>query len=86
MKSRPRLVIEIKAHTDTRGSEEYNLKLSDDRARATMQYVVSKGIDKNRISGKGYGETQPLINCGENCTDEEHAKNRRIEFIIVSGL
>ncbi|MFL9843226.1 OmpA family protein [Flavobacterium rhizosphaerae] len=86
MKSRPRMVINIKAHTDTRGSEEYNLKLSDDRARATMQYVLSKGISKERISSKGYGETEPLIDCGENCTDEEHAKNRRIEFIIVSGL
>jgi outer membrane protein OmpA-like peptidoglycan-associated protein/tetratricopeptide (TPR) repeat protein len=85
MKTMPELIIEVKAHTDTRGSAEYNLKLSDDRARAAVQYVISQGIDPKRINGKGYGESEPLINCGENCTDEQHAQNRRTEFIIVKG-
>ncbi|MXN92790.1 OmpA family protein [Flavobacterium sp. Sd200] len=79
----PTMVISVKTHSDSRGSDEYNLKLSDDRARATVQYVVSKGIAKERISGKGYGESEPLIKCGDNCTDEQHAQNRRVEFIIV---
>ncbi|NDJ00060.1 OmpA family protein [Flavobacterium sp. LaA7.5] len=83
MKADPKMVIMIKAHTDNRGSEEYNMNLSDQRAKATVQYVMSKGIDKSRISGKGYGESELKINCGENCTEEQHAINRRTEFIIV---
>jgi len=83
MKSMPQMVIMAKAHTDNRGSEEYNLALSDRRARATVQYVLTKGIDAARISGKGYGESEPKVNCGENCTEEQHALNRRIEFLIV---
>lgn len=83
MKANPTMIIELKAHTDSRGSAEYNLKLSDDRAKATVQYVISQGIAAERISGKGYGESEPLVKCGDNCTDEEHAKNRRSEFIIV---
>jgi len=83
MKIKPEIVIMSNAHTDNRGSAEYNLKLSDERAQATVQYVISKGIAKERISGKGYGESQLKINCGENCTEEQHAQNRRNEFIIV---
>ncbi len=83
MKSMPNMVIMAKAHTDNRGSAEYNLALSDRRAKATVQYVISKGIDGSRMSGQGYGESQPKIDCGENCTEEQHALNRRIEFIIV---
>ncbi|MCO6147828.1 OmpA family protein [Flavobacterium sp. NRK1] len=83
MKSMPNMVIMAKAHTDNRGSAEYNLALSDRRAKATVQYVMSKGIDSSRMSGQGYGESQPKIDCGENCTEEQHALNRRIEFIIV---
>ncbi len=83
MKSMPELVIMAKAHTDNRGSAEYNLALSDRRARATVQYVLTKGIDAAKISGQGYGESEPKVNCGENCTEEQHAQNRRIEFLIV---
>ena len=79
------MVIMAKAHTDNRGSAEYNLSLSDRRARAVVQYVISKGIDKSRISGKGYGESEPKVDCGENCTEEQHAQNRRNEFIIVKN-
>ncbi len=83
MKEQPQLKIEVKAHTDNRGNDAYNLKLSDQRAKATVQYVISKGIDKSRISGQGYGESQLKVDCGENCTEEQHAINRRTEFIIV---
>lgn len=83
MNTHPNMVIMVKAHTDNRGTDDYNMKLSDDRAKATVQYVISKNIAKERISGQGYGETQPKINCGEECSEEDHAANRRIEFLIV---
>ena len=83
MKANPSLEIMVKAHTDSRGSDQYNLNLSDRRARATVQYVLSKGIAKARIAGKGYGESEPKVDCRENCTEEDHAKNRRSEFLIV---
>ena len=79
----PEMVIMVKAHTDNRGSDNYNMNLSDRRARATVQYIVSKGIAKDRISGKGYGESQPKVECGANCNEEQHASNRRSEFLIV---
>lgn len=83
MKNNEKLVILAKAHTDNRGSDTYNLSLSDRRAKATAQYVISKGIAAHRISGKGMGETEPKIDCKENCTEEDHAANRRSEFLIV---
>jgi len=83
MKSNPSLAILAKAHTDNRGSDAYNLSLSDRRAKSTVQYVISKGISKSRITGKGFGETEPKADCGEGCTEEQHAQNRRSEFLIV---
>jgi len=83
LKNNNKLVILAKAHTDNRGGDAYNLSLSDKRAKATAQYVISKGIAADRISGKGMGETEPKIDCKENCTEEEHAANRRSEFLIV---
>ena len=83
MKSNEKLVIMAKSHTDNRGSDVYNLNLSDRRAKATVQYVISKGIAASRISGKGFGETEPKVDCKEACTEEEHAQNRRSEFLIV---
>ena len=79
----PQMIIMIKAHTDNRGSDTYNLNLSDRRAKSTVQYILSKGVDAARISGKGYGESEPKIACGDECTEEEHAQNRRSEFLIV---
>ena len=81
----PDIVISATSHTDYIGSNSYNLKLSDRRAKTTVQYVISKGIDKARITGEGKGETEPKVDCGTNCTDEERQLNRRSEFIIVSG-
>ena len=83
MKSNDKLVILAKSHTDNRGSDAYNLSLSDRRAKATVQYVISKGIAKDRISGKGMGEIEPKVDCKEACTEEQHAQNRRSEFLIV---
>lgn len=83
MKSNPDMVIMVKAHTDNRGNDKYNMNLSDRRAKSTVQYVISKGIDKSRITGKGYGESEPKVDCKEACTEEEHAQNRRSEFLIV---
>lgn len=83
MKNNEDIVIMVKAHTDNRGSDQYNMDLSDRRAKSTVQYVISKGIDKSRITGKGYGESEPKVDCKENCTEEEHAENRRSEFLIV---
>ncbi|MBR9916032.1 MAG: OmpA family protein [Algicola sp.] len=85
MNKYPEMVINAKSHTDNRGSASYNEKLSDRRAKTTVQYVISKGIDKSRISGEGKGENEPKVDCGSNCTEEEHQMNRRSEFIIVSG-
>lgn len=77
------MVIMVKSHTDTKGSDAYNQRLSERRAQSTVQYVISQGISKDRISGKGFGESEPKVKCGDNCTEEEDALNRRSEFIIV---
>ena len=82
MNEYPNMVIDAKSHTDNRGADNYNLKLSDRRAKSTVQYIVSKGIAKNRITGSGMGETQPKVACTD-CTEEQHAQNRRSEFLIV---
>jgi outer membrane protein OmpA-like peptidoglycan-associated protein/tetratricopeptide (TPR) repeat protein len=83
MKNYPEMVIFIKSHTDSKGKDEYNLNLSEQRAQATVQYVISKGIAQDRISGKGFGASEPKIDCGKICTDEQNAQNRRSEFLIV---
>lgn len=83
LNSNPTMVISVKSHTDSKGNLAYNLKLSDQRAQATVQYIISKGINKDRISGKGFGYTEPKIACNSNCTEEENATNRRSEFIII---
>ncbi|MBT0607273.1 OmpA family protein [Aequorivita echinoideorum] len=84
MKKYPKMVIKVEGHTDNKGPAEYNRDLSDKRAKSTVQYVISKGIDESRISGEGFGESQPIFDCGDSCTPEKDAKNRRSEFIIIS--
>ena len=83
MKSNDKMVIMAKSHTDRRGSDNYNLSLSDRRAKSTVQYVISKGINASRISGKGMGELELKVDCGDTCTEDQHALNRRSEFLIV---
>lgn len=76
----PFLRAEIEGHTDDQGSDTYNLKLSDDRAKAVVDYLVKKKIDKERLTWKGYGETKPLK---PNTSEENRALNRRVEFRVV---
>lgn len=83
MKKYPRMEIELGAHTDSRASDAYNLRLSHDRAGAALEYLVSNGISRNRMRSRGYGERVPLIRCGDNCSEVEHSINRRCEFIIL---
>ena len=84
MKKYPKMIIRAESHTDSRGPASYNKLLSERRAKSTTQYVISKGINENRISGFGMGEEDPEIDCSSGCSKDEHAKNRRSEFIIVS--
>lgn len=82
MNQNPEIKVDIKAHTDIQGSSTYNLKLSKKRAASAMNYLLSKGISKDRLTSEGYGESQPIIDC-TTCTDAQHETNRRVEFIIV---
>ena len=86
METNPGMVVEIRSHTDSRGNDQYNMILSDKRARSTADYIVSRGIERERISGKGFGESQLINKCsnGVECTEEEHQLNRRSEFIVTS--
>ncbi|MFC4511211.1 OmpA family protein [Flavobacterium buctense] len=83
MQDNPSMVIFVKSHTDSKGSLNYNLNLSERRAQSTVQYLISKGITQGRISGKGYGSTEQKVKCGTNCTPEQDAQNRRSEFLII---
>ncbi|SDX47454.1 Outer membrane protein OmpA [Lutibacter oricola] len=86
MNKYPDLIVESGSHTDSRGRDAYNNYLSDKRALSTVDYIISKGISPERITGKGYGETQLTNKCsnGVRCTTEEHQLNRRTEFVIVN--
>ena len=86
MKENTDLIIESGSHTDSRGTKAYNQILSERRAKATVDYIVSKGIDASRIKSKGYGESQLLNNCkdGVRCKIVDHKLNRRTEFVLVN--
>lgn len=85
LKENPTILVELGSHTDVRGSDAYNLKLSDKRAKSSRDYIVSQGIDADRITGKGYGETQLVNKCknGVRCSEELHQQNRRTEIKIT---
>lgn len=83
MDRNPSMVIKVESHTDTRGSDEYNLKLSQRRAQTTAEYLLSRGIEQYRLQAQGYGESQPKVDCQDNCSEEQHALNRRSTFIIL---
>ncbi len=85
MQQNPTLKIDVRSHTDSRQTKEYNQKLSDKRAAATINWLVQKGIEPKRLSGRGYGESQLVNGCadGVECSEEEHQKNRRSQFIVV---
>ena len=79
LQSHPTMKIEICGHTDGHGSIDYNQRLSENRARAVVDYLVSHGIDVRRLSFKGYGKSRPI---DTNTTEEGRAKNRRVEFVV----
>ncbi|HEY0677250.1 MAG TPA: OmpA family protein [Chitinophagaceae bacterium] len=78
----PKIEIEMSAHTDSFGSDEYNFKLSDDRARSVREYILSQGITPSRIISQGYGETKPVV---PNDNPENRQLNRRVEFKILKN-
>lgn len=80
LQEKPELKIEISGHTDNKGNDKLNLKLSESRAKAVMDYLVKKGISKNRLTAKGYGKNQPIAS---NDTDEGRQLNRRVEMRVV---
>lgn len=86
LKTYPNMKIEINSHTDSRASFIYNEKLSERRAKSTLEWLVSKGISRNRLTAKGYGEYKLINVCMDNvdCTEEAHQANRRSEFIVKS--
>jgi outer membrane protein OmpA-like peptidoglycan-associated protein len=88
MNEYPSMIIELGSHTDCRGAKDANKKLSDNRAKASADYIRSRITTPTRISGIGYGEAKLKVNCPcegkvvSPCPEEEHAKNRRTEFIV----
>jgi len=85
MSKYPEMIIESGSHTDSRGIIGYNTWLSTRRASSTVNYILEKGVDASRITGKGYGESQLINGCadGVDCTEAQHAMNRRTEFVII---
>jgi OOP family OmpA-OmpF porin len=83
--NRPELRIEINSHTDSRASDAFNLELSKRRAKGVVDYLVSRGIKRARLEYHGYGETQLVNHCGNgvNCSEAQHAENRRTEFRVL---
>jgi peptidoglycan-associated lipoprotein len=84
MEDNPEITIELSSHTDTRATDEYNLNLSQRRAKSAVDYIVSKGIEQRRLIPKGYGETQLIIK--EAQSEEEHQVNRRTEFKVTKYI
>ncbi len=86
LKQYPSLTIDVRSHTYSRTGDDYNMYLSEQRAKNTIKYIIEKGeIDKSRITGRGYGETNLVNECSNNtsCSDQEHQLNRRSEFIMI---
>jgi outer membrane protein OmpA-like peptidoglycan-associated protein len=84
LKLYPTLIMEIRTHTDSRGSKEYNRQLSQKRYKSIVDWLVKSGIDANRLSGKGYGESNLVNQCSDEvkCSEAQHQENRRSEFIF----
>jgi outer membrane protein OmpA-like peptidoglycan-associated protein len=84
----PKIEIEMSAHTDSRGSDDYNITLSHNRAKSVMEYILSKGIATSRITSKGYGETKPVAtNTNPDGSDNPEGRqlNRRVAFMIMKN-
>lgn len=87
LKKNPYMKIEIRSHTDARSSDTYNLRLSENRARAVIGYLKARGIDPKRLIAKGYGEKELINDCGNGveCAEDQHQMNRRTEFKIIAA-
>ncbi|TPG38373.1 OmpA family protein [Flavobacterium pectinovorum] len=85
LNNNPTMKLDIRSHTDSRQTQKYNEVLSDRRAKSTIQWLIKNGINTNRLTGRGYGETQLVNECSDNvkCSEEQHQMNRRSEFIIT---
>ncbi len=85
LQDNPQMIIRVESHTDSRASDKYNMELSTNRVKASVDYILSKGIHAHRVYGKGFGETQLVNDCANDvdCSEEEHQANRRSEFFIV---
>jgi outer membrane protein OmpA-like peptidoglycan-associated protein/tetratricopeptide (TPR) repeat protein len=85
MQQFPSMKVDVRSHTDSRQTKAYNKRLSEARAQSTIAWLVKNGIEKERLTGRGYGEEQLLNHCKDNipCSEEEHQMNRRSEFIIL---
>jgi outer membrane protein OmpA-like peptidoglycan-associated protein len=90
MKSHPKYKVELQSHTDCRGTYKYNERLSENRSKSCVNYILSQGVSKNKISAKGYGEYQLLENCPcedeiiSECSEEQHQLNRRTVFLLIT--
>jgi OOP family OmpA-OmpF porin len=82
LKKYPRLKVELQGHTDSRGSDQYNLKLSQRRAEAVREYLIRQGVSPDQLTARGYGETQPKAS---NDTDEGRAENRRVDMKVLEN-
>ena len=89
MNENPMMEIELGSHTDCRSSYAFNEKLSDNRAKASAEYIKTRITNPERIYGKGYGEYKLKVDCPcegtvkSTCSEQEHQKNRRTEFVII---
>ena len=85
MEKYPNMTIDIRSHTDSRQTHKYNELLSDRRAKSTLEFMAKNGINRNRLTAKGFGETQLVNNCSDDvpCSEDDHQKNRRSEFIVL---
>jgi outer membrane protein OmpA-like peptidoglycan-associated protein len=81
----PDLNVELRSHTDTRGSLGYNQQLSEQRSASVLDFLTKRGVQKSRIFVESYGESFPLVNCGDQCSEAKHALNRRTEFVFFYG-
>ncbi|MBK8499950.1 MAG: OmpA family protein [Flavobacteriales bacterium] len=81
----PTVTIELSSHTDCRGKDAYNMSLSQKRAKSAVDYLIANGIAAARVKSKGYGESKPSETCAcEKCSEDEHQRNRRTEFKVLS--
>ena len=87
MKENPKMKICIYGHADCRGSAEYNMKLSTDRAIAVGKYMVAQGIDPRRLQHKGLGSGKPVVSCPvcTECNDAQHERNRGFDYEIIGS-